>query len=127
MKAGNWIDKLKESKGLPSDYAAAKLLGVSRFTVSGYRQRPDATFDDEVSFKVATALGIDPAAIIIDQAAERAKDPSIRTALQQVAAKAGLYIMSSLSGVVKKARILPPKQISTGFPWHFPPSGLTTA
>lgn len=93
MKAAEWIDRVKTSKGLPSDYAVAKELGLSRFTVSGYRQRPSATLDEGIAIRVAQALGVEPAAIIIDQVAERSKDQGLRTALQQVAAKAGLYIM----------------------------------
>lgn len=86
MKAGNWIDQVKARKGLPSDYAAAKAIGLSRFTVSGYRQRPDATLDEESATKVAQALGIDPAGIIIDQVAERAKSPELRSTLAKIAA-----------------------------------------
>jgi hypothetical protein len=81
MKAGNWIDKVKASKGLPSDYAVAKILGLSRFTVSGYRQRPDATLDEDIAIKVANVLGERPEAVVLDQVAERAKDPAIRAAL----------------------------------------------
>lgn len=85
MKAGNWIDKVKEVKHLPSDYAAAKMIGISRFTVSGYRNRPDATLDEEIAFKVAQVLNVDPAAIIVDQVAERSKVPEISTALHRMA------------------------------------------
>ncbi len=85
MKAGQWIDRVKTAKGLPSDYAVAGLLGLSRFTVSGYRQRPDATLDEEIAYKVATALEIDPAAVILDQVAERSKVPEISAALHRLA------------------------------------------
>ncbi len=93
MKAGQWIDRVKAAKGLPSDYAAAKILGLSRFTVSGYRQRPDATLDEEIAVKVGQALGLNPAGIIIDQVAERSKSPAVRAALSKAAAE--LYIMLS--------------------------------
>lgn len=85
MKAGNWIDQVKDAKGLPSDYAAAKELGLSRFTVSGYRQRPDATLDEEIAFKVAKALNVNPVGIIIDQVAERSKNPELSAALHKAA------------------------------------------
>lgn len=85
MKASAWIDRVKDAKGLTSDYAAAKALGLSRFTVSGYRKRPDATLDEEIAYKVAQALGVPPAGIIIDQVAERSKSPEISTALHRVA------------------------------------------
>lgn len=85
MRAEQWIDRVRKDKGLPSDYAAAKVIGISRFTVSGYRNRPGATLDEDVSFRIANLLGLDPAGVIIDQAAERSKDQSIRAALSRIA------------------------------------------
>lgn len=85
MKAVDWIEKIKTTHGIESDYGVAKKLGVSRFTVSGYRNRPGATFDEEIAFKVAESLGVDPVGIIIDQLAERAKNPQIATALHEAA------------------------------------------
>lgn len=93
MKAGQWIDKVKTVRGLPSDYAAAKVIGLSRFTVSGYRQRPDATLDEDSAEKVAGALNINPAAVLIDQLAERSKNPETRSILSKTAGE--LYIMLS--------------------------------
>jgi transcriptional regulator with XRE-family HTH domain len=85
MKALEWVEKIKTTHGIESDYAVAKMLGVSRFTVSGYRNRPGATFDEEIAFKVAEALGIDPVGIIIDQVAERSKSPAVASALHDAA------------------------------------------
>lgn len=85
MKAQNWIDKVKAVKGLDSDYAVAKAIGVSRFTVSGYRQRPDATLDEDNAIKVAAALGERPEAVLLDQYAERTKNPEVRSALSRAA------------------------------------------
>lgn len=85
MKAIQWVERVKAARGLESDYAAAKAIGISRFTVSGYRKRPDATLDEEVAYKVAQSLGVDPAGIIVDQVAERSKSPEISAALHRVA------------------------------------------
>lgn len=126
MKAADWIDKVKAARGWESDYRVAKELGFKPNTISSYRAH-GTPMDEKIALKVAEALGVEPAAMIIDQLAERSKDQGLRTALQQVAAKAGLYIMSSCLGVVKKARIQPAKPISTPFPWHFPPSGPVLA
>jgi hypothetical protein len=81
MKARDWIDRVKAVKGLPSDYAAANLLGLSRCAVSGYRNKPEATFDVAVSASVAKVLGISLIGIIIDQAAERSKCDATRSLL----------------------------------------------
>lgn len=84
MKAINWIDKLKTVKHWDSDYRIAKELGLSRTTVSGWRCGKNQTMDDETAAKVAFAMGENPAAIIIDQVAERAKDPAIRASLLNI-------------------------------------------
>lgn len=106
MKANEWIDQVKTRKGLPSDYAAAKALGISRFTVSGYRNRPEATLDEEIAFKVANYLGMSPTGIIIDQVAERTKNPVIRNALAKVAGELCILCKVSVTGFLMLAEKL---------------------
>jgi transcriptional regulator with XRE-family HTH domain len=89
MKAANWIDQVKTRHGWTSDYRAAKELGLSSRTISAYRTRTP-TLDDESAVKVATALGIDPAAVLADQAMERARSEPVR--------KAWLGILDKLQG-----------------------------
>lgn len=79
MRAELWIDRVKSAKGLPSDYAAAAILGMTRSSVSKYRSKTP-TFDEEASIKVAHVLGINPAIILADQAMERAKDAEAKSA-----------------------------------------------
>lgn len=108
MKASEWIDRVKLARGWESDYRAAKELGLSRALVSKYRG-PTSTFDEETAIKVAEALGADPAGIIIDQVAERAKNPAVQSALRE-AANQRLYIMlTNIIGALSKAAVaLPP-------------------
>jgi len=84
MKAAAWIDRVKAVHGWESDYRVAKELGLSRSSVSGYRSKTP-TLDEETAIKVAAALGVDPAGIIIDQMAERQKSPEVRATLHRVA------------------------------------------
>jgi transcriptional regulator with XRE-family HTH domain len=84
MKAINWIDKLKSVKHWESDYRIAKELGLSRNTISNFRCGRNQTMDDETAAKVAHAMGENPVAIIIDQVAERSKNPEIRASLLNV-------------------------------------------
>lgn len=84
MKAYEWIDRLKVSKGLQSDYAAAKSIGITQSAISKYRSR-ESTLDEETAAKIASMLGVNPAGIILDQAAERTKSPEVRTTLAKVA------------------------------------------
>lgn len=84
MKAAEWIDRLKVARSWESDYRVAKEIGVTRSAVSKYRSR-DSTLDEDTAIRVAGALGVNPAGIILDQAAERTKSPEIRTTLAKVA------------------------------------------
>lgn len=80
MKAIEWIEQMKKALHLPSDYAAAKRLGINKSTISIYRSR-GSTLDEETSIKVAEALGVAPASVILDQMAERVKTPEVRATL----------------------------------------------
>ncbi|MBS1771206.1 MAG: hypothetical protein JSS77_16270 [Acidobacteria bacterium] len=80
MKAFEWIDRVKSECGLPSDYAAAKRLGISKQAISTYRAK-GSTLDEDASIVVATTLGMPPAGVILDQAAERVKSPEVRATL----------------------------------------------
>lgn len=81
MKAADWIDRVKMTRGWESDYRVAKELDVSRSTISGYRSKIP-TFDEDTSIKVAAALGLPAAGVILDQVAERTKNPLARIALE---------------------------------------------
>jgi transcriptional regulator with XRE-family HTH domain len=80
MKASEWIDRVKLSRGWDSDYRAAKELGLSRNTISNYRTRTP-TLDEDTAIKVAAALGERPEAVLLDQYAERTRNPEVRSAL----------------------------------------------
>ena len=86
MKAYEWIDRVKAVTGIESDYGVAKAIGLSRQSISGYRNGK-FTFDEESSIKVATVLGERPEAVLLDQIAERTKNPEIRSTLFEVAQK----------------------------------------
>ncbi|WP_060013245.1 helix-turn-helix domain-containing protein [Burkholderia ubonensis] len=74
-----WLDAVKARLDLPSDYAAAKVLGVTRSAVSAYRNGR-ATFDDDVAFLVADILDVNPLEVIVSSRAERAKSEDQRHA-----------------------------------------------
>lgn len=80
MNASGWIDKLKLSKGWTSDYRVAKELSFNANTISLYRSR-GGLMDESIAIKVAIALGERPEAVLLDQLAERTKDPAARAAL----------------------------------------------
>lgn len=80
MKAFEWIDRVKSVRGIESDYAAAKALGITKQAISTYRAK-GSTLDENAAISVAKLLGIPPAGVVLDQAAERTKWPEVRAAL----------------------------------------------
>jgi hypothetical protein len=119
MKASQWIDRVRTEQQLPSDYAAAKAMNLSRFTVSGYRQRPDATLDDAIAVRVAHKLGIDPGIVLADQAMERAKDADARGAWASILQRlggvaAGVLVVIGAGGAPSSAGAAAVKSMTTG-------------
>jgi len=97
MKAAAWIDRIKVTKNISSDYAAAKYLGLSQSSIVTMRRR-HSTLDDDSALKVALALDIEPVIVLADQAMERAKSEEAKKAWTGVLDKLGasqLYIMLS--------------------------------
>lgn len=77
MTTVEYLDEVKAKLGLPSDYAAAKALGVANSAVSRYRHGK-GTFDDLVAFKVAEILEINPLEVICAINHERAANDEQR-------------------------------------------------
>lgn len=72
MDTRDYLARCKRVHHIESDYALAKLLGVSRQAVSNW-QRGQFTLGNRDCYKVAELLGMDPALIIADMEAERAE------------------------------------------------------
>lgn len=109
MKSAEWIDRTKAARGWSSDYRAAKELGLSRNSISNYRAGLRNTLDEATALKVAQALQLDPALVLADQAMERAKDQSARSAWAAVLQRlggvaAGLLVASGLSSAPAPAQ-----------------------
>ena len=83
MKAKEWIDRVKREKRVQSDYAVAKLLGVTQSAISVLRAR-ESTMSDETSVKVALALGIAPIEVLIDQQQEKTTSECAREAWERL-------------------------------------------
>lgn len=99
MKAADWIDRVKTAKNWESDYRVAKELGFSRNTIGNFRSGRSPTMDEDTAFKVAQALGINPAGIIVDQCAERSKLPEVRASLSRLVD--GLCILCKVPDAIK--------------------------
>jgi transcriptional regulator with XRE-family HTH domain len=78
------IADLKAKHDLESDYAIAKLLGITKNAVSLYRNGK-AYMGDEVALKVADLLDLDPAYVITCMHAEREKTQALKKIWSRIA------------------------------------------
>ncbi len=85
MNTREYLNEVMRVKGISSDYALAKVLGVGKQTISGYRNK-NTTMHNDVAVKVAEALGLHPGIVLIDMQAERTKDPAMRTLWEGIGA-----------------------------------------
>lgn len=79
-----FLDALKTRYDLPSDYALAKFLGVTKASISYYRNRK-SFFDDSVAEHVAKLLKIDTGYVIACVHSERARKESEKAIWQRIA------------------------------------------
>ncbi|WP_080492206.1 helix-turn-helix domain-containing protein [Burkholderia ubonensis] len=82
-----YLDALKKRLDLPSDYAAAKVLGVTRQAVSKYRNG-QSVFDEATAIRAAELLDLDPLEVISACKAESAPDARVRRVWENAWGKA---------------------------------------
>lgn len=90
-----YLDAVKARHCLASDYAIAKKLGITHQSVSNYRSGK-SKMDETTAFKVAEALEIDPATVIIAAQIEREKKPELRAVWMDIFKKLGGLTTASL-------------------------------
>ena len=94
----HFLDAIKSRYNLPSDYAAAGKLGITRSAVSSYR-KGKSFFDDHTALTVATLLEIDPGIVLACAHAERARNDAERSAWTSILEKLGGVAASVLIGL----------------------------
>ncbi|MBN3734656.1 helix-turn-helix domain-containing protein [Burkholderia sp. Tr-20390] len=82
-----YLDALKKRLDLPSDYAAAQALGVTRAAVSRYRNGL-SVFDESTAIRAAELLDLDPLEVIAACKAESAPDARVRRVWENAWGKA---------------------------------------
>jgi hypothetical protein len=90
-----YLDAVRAKLNLPSDYAAAKVLGITAAAVSRYRNKI-GYFDDLTSWKVAQILEIEAIEVIAACNYERAKDDQTRNVWEGIWGKAAGAIAAGL-------------------------------
>jgi plasmid maintenance system antidote protein VapI len=83
------LDEIREIKGLPSDYAVAKLLGVRTQTITSYRSGR-TQMSDEMAWRATRVLGRAPGPVLAQLAAERTSHAEVK--------KVWLEVVKTLSG-----------------------------
>ena len=84
MTAAEYLDALQAKLGVNSDYAVARVIGVSKQAASRYRLGM-AHFDDEIAQKVAEILEMHPAIVMLDMYADRTRDEKTKSLWQEIA------------------------------------------
>jgi transcriptional regulator with XRE-family HTH domain len=79
-----YLDAIRAKHHVSSDAELARLLNVTKQTVSRYRLLP-ISMDDEIAMRAARLLNIRPATILLDMHAERQRNPLIKAAWQEAA------------------------------------------
>jgi transcriptional regulator with XRE-family HTH domain len=97
------LDALRARLNLPSDYALAPVLGVSRSQMSAWRNGK-SPMSDRIAEQIGELLGRSPAYVLACVEADRSKSPKIRAAWAEAAE--ALCIMLSLA-LLKKPRPQP--------------------
>lgn len=83
MNSYEYIARVKQTKGLETDYQVAKMMGWSKNKVSQYKLGQG--MDNEAARQVAEILNIPVLEIIADMEAERQKDPAKKKAWKMLA------------------------------------------
>jgi transcriptional regulator with XRE-family HTH domain len=84
MKTTEYMTAIKARHNISSDYALAKLLGVTQQAVSKWRNGK-ATIGDELAPLVGHLLDIDAAKVLADVNAEREHDETMKALWQRMA------------------------------------------
>lgn len=77
MNTIEYLDKVKAKRGISSDYALAKALGVGQSAIIGYRAGR-TTINDDTALAIAQLLDLNPLEVIATANAERAKTPEMK-------------------------------------------------
>jgi DNA-binding XRE family transcriptional regulator len=97
MKTTYFLDEVRRKLDLPSDYAIAKVLGVTRESVSQLRNGK-TSMGIETSMKVGEILQIDGHAVYAHGQIERAKKPEIVDFWKSISEKFSESFKTLLSG-----------------------------
>ncbi|MBB5543541.1 DUF3693 domain-containing protein [Paraburkholderia fungorum] len=103
---GEYLDAVKAKLDLPSDYATAKALGVTRASVSKWRLGHSVP-DELACAKIADIIGVEPIEVIAASQFERSKDENARKLWESIWGKAAGATVASLMLAVVGLSVAP--------------------
>ena len=99
MKINELLDAVKNAKGISTDYALAKTLGLQRARICDYYKGTRAP-DEFACLKIADALGMPLDSVIATVKAESEKDETRREAWENYMKRLGGVAASFLVGIL---------------------------
>ncbi len=99
MKTTDFLDAVKARHGLPSDYAAAKFIGLTQAQISRYRTGKDF-LSDAVAVKFAGWLDLPAEYVLACVHAERATDAAVARVWEKMASAMRKAGASSAAGLL---------------------------
>jgi len=115
-----WLAEVKRQHQIESDYALAKLLGVTRQAVSGLVNGHSA-MDTYTAAKVAELVNVDPMKVIASAEAERARNDEKRTFWRKLAACVVLGTAAAGGAPTPAEATTSHNRIDSGLNIHYPP------
>lgn len=85
MNTQDYLDQAKVALSVPSDYALAGKLGISRTYLSTLRVGKKC-LSDELAVQIAKIINVPPALVLADAHVEREMNPDIKAAYIDLAA-----------------------------------------
>ena len=86
LRTPEYLDLLRATLHLPSDYALQKPLGISKSLVSAYRTGKES-LSDSLAVKVAALCNLPAERVLVDAQIEKAKTPEEQAAWRSVMEK----------------------------------------
>jgi hypothetical protein len=97
LKTTEYLDLVRATLDLPSDYALQKPLGITKSQISYYRTGRDS-LSDALVVRVAEICQLDVVKVLLDMHIERSKTPEIRAVFATALEKISASFINLLSG-----------------------------
>lgn len=99
MTARELLAAVRAAQGLPSNYALARVIGVTDTTVTRWNVGSN-TPDDLMAQRLATMAGLDPDSVVAAMHAQRSHNPDERALWQRIAERLAAPALVALGAIL---------------------------